>query len=265
MPFEAHKTVTNSERMQVMIRSRLRLNVLLLSSFVLGIMAFATAGAAQAETGATWRVNGANVTTLLPEVGNVIVEELLDLVDKGKHVVLTLTTKGGTKVEFLCTSITTPGVRLAANGSVDLGKVTFHGCITKLNGAESKNCEPHTGLQKGLITTLNGVGLIILHNSEPLTRIVPDPVPDPTNKVLAHIELSELCSIGEEVLVTGQLTLKDSGGKAGFEAETVEHLIEPGPLTELMALGVNATLKGSAKISLVGASHVGLKWSGKPA
>jgi hypothetical protein len=148
---------------------------------------------------------------------------------------------------------------------VDLGKVIFHGCITKLNGVTSAPClfETAAGV-KDLLETLNRVGLIILHNGEPLTLITPDPIPDPNNKVLAHIKLGEECAIGTEVLIEGKITLKDSGGKAGFEVESVEHLVEPGPLTEIKALGVAATLKGSAKLALTGA-HNGLKWSGKPA
>jgi hypothetical protein len=244
-----------------MVRSRLGLKALGLCALVLGLMAFVTS-AAQAEKGASWKVNGATVTSLLPELAVVEIEKLLgNPLDETKHGVLGLTTKGGTKVEFLCTSLTLPAIKLGPEGSVDLGKVIFHGCITKLNGVTSGPCLPHSGATNDLIETLNGVGLIILHNGTPLTRIVPDPVPDPTNKVLAHIQLGEECAIGTEVLVTGQLTLKDSGS---FTTEAVEHLIEPGPLTELFALGVNATLNGSAKVKLTGA-HNGLKWSGVPA
>jgi hypothetical protein len=243
-----------------MIRSRLSLKFLGLSALVLGLMAFATS-AAQAEVGANWRVKGVNVTSLLPEVKITEIEELLgNPLDTSKHGVLGLTTKGGTKVEFLCKSLTVPGVKLGADGLVDLGKVTFHECETFLNGTLSIPCLPKT--QSGvndLIETLDGHGLMVLHNGEPLVLFKPD-----KGTVLAHILLGEECSIGTEVLVEGKLTLKDSGGKAGFEKESLEHLIEPGPLTELKALGVNATLKGSAKVALAGA-HNGLLWSGKPA
>jgi hypothetical protein len=264
-------TVTNSERKPRMVRSRLGLKALVLSGLVLGLMAFATS-AAQAEViknakgeitaEANWMVKGTNVTkVLLPEVQ---VKEL-----EGKTASLLFTTGGGTKVEILCTSaVLAENVKLTLTGSLSLGKATFHNCLTKLNGSLSKPCEPFTGegasLKKGLVESLKATGLIILHNGEGLVKLTPD-----DGSVFAHLKLGEECSIGEEVLVTGALTVKDcvvveAKCTNKLTTESVTHLIVEGPLSSLLALGQPATIDGSAIVELVGA-HSTMSWSGLPA
>jgi len=241
-----------------MIRSRLGLKALVLSGLVLGLMAFAAAGA-QAESTAAWMVNGSNISsTLLPSVQ---VKEL-----ENKTSSLLFTTAGGTKVEILCTSaklLNADGVedaKLGIEGKVDPGKVHFEGCITKLNGTTSANCKPHTGANSGLILTELGKGLIRLHptGGQPVLEVVP------TNEkeLFVTIELSELCAIGESVPVNGLLFLKDC--KTEGKVELVEHLVEElKELTKLTALGQPATLDGSALVKLSGA-HAGLKFSALP-
>ncbi len=231
-----------------MALSRLRFKLFGLCALALGTMAFA-GSAAQAEVGANWRVNGVNVnSTLLPEIQ---VKEV-----ENNTISLLFTLKSGTKVEILCTSMLLVGAKLHIEGKVDLFKIILHGCLTKLNGVVSKNCEPFSGASKGLIETLGLTGLIILHLGSGLLRITPE------DGVFTHVLLGELCAIGEELLEKGVLTLKDCTNS--FSVEQVDHLFEQGPLTELTMAGVPTTLDGSFLIRLVG-PHLGLKWSGLPA
>jgi hypothetical protein len=233
-----------------MIRSRLGLKALVLSGLVLGLMAFAAAGA-QAE--GNFKVNGANISsTLLPSIQ-------ISQVENGTASLL-FTTKAGVKVEILCTEIrllnehTTNDGKLGPEGKIDLGKVHFNGCITKLNGTLTKNCEPHTGANKGLILTALGKGLLRLHEEQPVIEVSPD-----VGTTFVTIELSELCAIGESVPVAGVLFLQDC--KKEGKAELVEHLInELTALTKLTALGNAATLDGSAFVRLTGV-HEKLKFS----
>jgi hypothetical protein len=237
-----------------MIRSRLGLKALVLSGLILGLMAFAAAGA-QAE--GNFKVNGSAISsTLLPSIQVASVEN--------KTASLLFTTGGGTKVEILCTEIkllNLTGVedaKLGVGGAVDLGKVHFNGCITKLNGVTSKNCEPHTKENKGLILTLAAKGLIRLHSSQPVIEVSPD-----TGTTFVVIELSELCAIGTEVPVAGVLFLQDCNNEGKVEKE--EHLInELTALTKLTALKQPATLDGSALVKLTGKAHEGLKFSAEP-
>jgi hypothetical protein len=206
------------------------------------------AGVAQAEVGSNWMVSGANITSLLPEVQ---VKEV-----ENNTISLLFTTKGGTKVEILCTQMLWLGAKLHSAGKVDLFKMLFHGCITKLNGAVSGACQPSDGTSKGLILTLGLEGLIILHNGTGLLRITPE------DGVFTHILLGEECAIGEELLESGVLTLKDCQGR--FSVEQVEHLFEQGPLTTMTTVGVPSSFDGSFILRLAG-PHLGLPWSGLPA
>ena len=151
-----------------MIRSRLGLKALVLSGLLLGLMAFA--GSAQAETNANWMVAGSNVTG---PTNSIAVSEL-----ENNTASLLLTLKSGTKVEFLCTSVVLSATaggspKLDVQGKITPGIATFHGCLTKLNGVVSKNCEPFSGANKGLILSLEAKGLIVLHEGEPVTQLSP--------------------------------------------------------------------------------------------
>jgi hypothetical protein len=233
-----------------MIRSRLGLKALVLSGLVLGLMAFAAAGA-QAE--GNFKVNGANIAgALLPSIQVSSVEN--------KTASLLFTLKSGTKVEILCTEIrlldglTTNDAKLGIEGKVDLGRVHFKECLTKLNGTTSANCKPFTGANSGLILTEPGKGLLRLHEGQPVIEITPD-----TGTTFVTISLGEFCAIGSEVPVAGVLFLKDCKNLGATEA--TEHLIEELPaLTKLTALGQPATLDGSAIVKLTG-THAGLKFS----
>jgi len=194
-------------------------------------------------------VNGANLTSpLLPELQ---VKEV-----ENNTISLLFTTLGGTKVEILCTQMLWPGAKLGIEGKVDLFKMIFHGCITKLNGTISKNCEPFTGASKGLLETLGLTGLIVLHEGVGLLRITPE------DGVFTHILFGELCAIAEELLERGVLFLKDC--QNSFAVEQVDHLFEQGPLTAMTIGNIPSTLDGSFVLRL-GGVHLGLKWSGLPA
>lgn len=248
-----------------MARSELGLKVLALSALFLGLAAFAT-GVAQAETGAKWRVNGADVGDLLPQL---VVNEV-----ENKTATIFFTTKGGTNVLILCTSteFDTGGV-LVSNGGVSTGNVGFKGCVTFLNEVISKNCTPHSpGKPLGEILSLQGKGLIALDKlpSGELTeliKVVPVNAKGEIVKLFGMLEMGELCAIGETVNVeTTELGEgvwgKDIGGNAGFLTESVTHLMVEA-LSKLLVLGQPTKVLGSAIVELGGA-HKGLKWSGVP-
>jgi hypothetical protein len=265
-----------------MIRSKFGLKAFGLCALVLGLMEFA-AGAAQAETGAKWLVNGKDVGDLLPQL---VVKEV-----ENKTASISWSTKGGTKVLFLCTSTEfDTGGLLTSNGGVSTGNVSFKGCVTFLNGTPSPSCKPFSrGKPLGEILSLKGKGLIVLDKEDKLLLLVMkegkleleevfDKISElikvfPLNasgeitKVFGMLSLGEECSIGEQVNVeTTELGEgvwgKDIGGDAGFLTELVTHLMVEA-LQKLRVLGQPAIVLGSAIIELGGA-HKGLKWSGVP-
>jgi hypothetical protein len=212
---------------------------------------------AQAEVGAYWRVQGEKVFSLTPE---------LKVTLENKDGSLLFTTKGGTKVEILCTAIelyagVLRSIELEHDGWIGYNsKVKFSGCKTKLNGTESKHCTPKTEYTpEGTIETSELKGELALHwnffgESIPIVRFQPY-----TGEKLVVIQLGELCAIEETMSINGQLTLRDY--ELGKEATT--HLVVLGPLTFLTALGQPASIDGSASVSLAG-WHEGLKFSGVP-
>lgn len=254
-----------------MIRSKVRFKVLGLCAVVLGLMAF-SAGVAQAEEGANWKVAGSNVTTaLLPSVD-------IGEIEEGKASLLTEIS--GAKVRYECKTAKLIGVKLELNGSLtNGGKVKFTECETFLNGALSAVCVPKTtGLANGEIESLAGKGLLVLHKNaagenEGLTRI--EPKEGETFLTLKH---SPPCALPENVPVRGKLFIKDCKPKAeptnpcvnGVTEERVSHLIVQGPLTHLWVISLTpehaANIDGSATAILVGGlpTHAGLEWSGIP-
>ncbi len=230
-----------------MIRSNGRKVIGICLMAALSLMAFAAS--AQAEATSNWKVNGSNVnSTLLPEVQ---VKEL-----ENKTADLLFTTKGGTKVDILCTAVSLSNVKLKTTGSTTEGTATFSGCLTKLNGTTTANCKPKGGGgASGTIITKNGLGLLQLSGGETVTKLFPEVAPE-----FVNIEMGELCAIGENVPVAGNLNLKDCKGVIG--TELVEHLAEQGAGTSLTALGQPATIDGSVILALAGTGHVGLKFSG---
>jgi hypothetical protein len=231
-----------------MHRSRTGLRVVgLCLTATVALMAFAAS--AQAEAGANWRVKGVNVNgTLLPELQ---IKEI-----ENKTASLLLTTKGGTKFELLCTTAALSGAKLTTSGSITQSTVEFSNCTVKLNGEVSAPCKPGNGT--GIVKTNPVKGLLVLVSAGvPVVSFKPV-----SGEVLTVIELGVKCSIAESIEVKGVLNLKDC--QSATSTELTDHLIEEGPGTTLTALGVKATLDGSALVHLVGA-HAGLTWSGVPA
>jgi hypothetical protein len=239
---------------------------------MLGLMAAASAGVAQAEPGSYWGYINAKGElakfgpTLEPELG-FEVEELKDLKDPGKHLVL-LFGIAGAQLAILCTELGSD-LKLKAEGLV-LGLLTFHGCVTRINGVASPACVPHsTGQKPGLIKTLELDGLIRLHKLE--TGEVHDTVkfePDVGSNSIAHIEFEpKTCSLPEKVLLNGFFSFYDC--QKEFLIHKVVHLWEEfAALTYMYVISDTpehrTKIDGSVNVFLKG-PHVGLKWAGTPA
>jgi len=249
------------------IRSKLGLKALGLCAMVLGLMAIGT-GAAQAEKGAHWNLNGNPITsTLLPEIGALL---------EGSHGVL-LSKALGSPFKILCTAMTFEESKLLLEGSA-LGRIRFSGCKIFLSEKESIPCEPHTGTEKGVILTNLLKGLITLHEetlegvtkNEPVVTIEPDIAGQPFVNIVTSAE----CSVGGKagIPVIGKFVLSDCLHKGRTEA--ISHLgIELPTLTKLWILSETvehqATIDGSASVFLVG-EHLDTEknkflWSGTPA
>ena len=153
----------------------------------------------------------------------------------------------GVSVLFECPTIEAVEARLGAAGTIAEGKIKYSGCVTKLNGVESKPCEPvNAGTEKGVIVTKPGHAVFVLHEfitKDELTKVLPD-----IGNTLAVIEMSKECSIGAKVPVIGELFLKDCENK--FLEHLERHLVEEGPLTRLFVISETeehkASLLGSA-------------------
>jgi hypothetical protein len=257
------QTVTNSERKQTVVRSRLGLKVLGLCALALGLMAF-VASAAQAEMNARWKVAGSEITGA--NFAHPVIREI-----EGKTGSLLFTTKGGTKVTILCTTAEIDeGFLLIKEGGVALGRILFKGCVTLLNGLLSSACKPKGGgAPIGEILSEKGKGLIVLDEvagvDEDYVKITPD-----EGTLFSKLELGKECSIGEVVKVETKAAgegfwLRDcptgtKTSKEQFLTEAVIHLIEES-LHGLIALGQPATIDGSANVQLNGGAT---SWSGKP-
>jgi len=242
-----------------MNRSKLGLKALGLCALVMGVMAIGTSGVAQAEVGACWGyINPANQELKCFGAG---LEPGVKFEFENKTGTLLIE---NLNFEVLCTGgELIEGGKLTSNGSITLGRVKFVGCIglsrtptlTKLAACTPK--DPVGGT--GTIITEKATGLIKLHEGEPTVVLTPD-----TPETLAKIHMSEECSVGEELIVKGQLVIHDCENKVGFETHKLVHLSEEFTKLQLMKVGVNkATIDGSANFSLT-SPHNELKWAGKP-
>lgn len=255
----ARSTVTQSEEQKI-TQSKTGLRALGLCALVLGLIAFGVSNA-QAETGAKWRVNGADVGSLAPSL---VITEL-----ENKTGSLLFVTKGGTHVLILCTDLDWDVlVQIVGGGVVILGRVVLPGCRILLNEKVASNCQVHSPSKpNGEILSERINGSINLDVGNDLVKFTPENAAGATSKLLAVIELGELCAIGESINIEttelGEgLWVKDIGGNTGFLTESTTHLVVEG-LSKLLALGQPAKLIGSAVVALGGA-HSGLKWSGVP-
>jgi hypothetical protein len=248
-----------------------RLKVLGLCLLALGAMAAVDVSASQAEPGAYWGYLNAKKEllkfgpTLEPLLGFEI-EELKDEKDPGKHLVL-LTEIFKIKVAILCGELLSD-LRLRAEGLV-LGLLTFHKCITKLNGVTAAGCEPKFEGSKGLIKTLELDGLIELHILQPSGERHDVVVfePDVGSNAIAHLEFPPECAIGTKFLLGGEFAFWDC--QKEFLVHKVVHLWEEfAPLTNLWVISNTAEHKtkidGSVNVFLTG-EHLGFQWAGTPA
>jgi hypothetical protein len=253
-----------------MALSRRGLKLLGLCVLALGLMAVVTS-AAQAEVGAKWVLKNKEGKLLAvehPLLPTVQIKEIEKLPGTEERHAVLLTKIAGTKVDILCTEAALVGVKLENEGSLtNGGKVKFSNCIIKLNGTTSPPCEPHTGLEKGVVVTNEGKGLIVLHLlspggvADPIVRIEAK-----TGETLATVETGAECAIGSKIPIIGKLTIKDCK-VGGFTVEALDHLIEQGPLTELWAISKTAehvaNIDGSALVRLIGEDE-DLEWAGLP-
>jgi hypothetical protein len=174
-----------------------------------------------AETGATWRVNKADVGALAPQL---VIKEI-----EKETASLLLKTAGGTEVEILCKEVKLDeGGALTPSGAVSLERIQFTGCVVLLNKVLTPKCEAHTpGKANGSTLTEKITGLIVLDKvgaeTFELVKLTPD-----VGTTVANLELGEACAIGESTNVTGELFIKDCKGNTSFTTEATTHLIEVG-------------------------------------
>ena len=245
------------------MRTRPGLKTLGLSVLMIGVMAIGTAGVAQAEVGACWSlINPANgklecfPSNLEPKVEIALEERTGTLLIEN------------TNLEILCAkgALVTAGGTLGPEGTVLLGKVLFSECIGLERGpplgqlkilSACTPTDPKDGF--GTVVTENILGLIVLHNGEPVLLLKDDSA---LNENLATIFMSSECPVGDEIIIKGELILQDTRGKTAFETHATSHLIQEFTGLQLMKVGTKkATLDGTAIISLV-APHNALKWAG---
>jgi hypothetical protein len=220
--------------------------------FVLTALA---ADSAAAESGANWKVKGANLTkTLVPSVG---IKEIEKVAGTEEKYVGFLTLLGETKVEFRCTGMSAIGAKLETEGKISSGmKFRFSGCVFISKGVIVVACGPlNGGKEKGVIVTNALKGLLVLHEGKGLIRF--EPV---TGKSFATIEFGEECVFFPSWGLGGKLTLKD----VALGTESASHLFVEGPLSELTLEGEDPmTFCGSLLLELTG-EHTAIQWSGVP-
>ncbi len=238
-----------------MTRLKGGLAVLGLLGVIAGLVALTTSSV-QAEAGASWNIVTAEgklvavTSELLPTVAMILTA----------HMQLLFKTIGGTEVKILCTEGHFKNARLETGGTIGGENITeFLHCVTFLNGVQSKNCEPHTGSEKGVIRSKALKGLLKLYelkNGEKDVIVLFEPA---KGTEFLTIELGEICAAGETCTITGKNSVK--GAKGSFKEETVIHSVEQGPQNELLAGGQPASIDGIGELKLSGA-HEGLKWAG---
>jgi len=233
-----------------MTRSNSGLKILGLCGLALGLMCFMSS-AAQAQAGAAWRVNGANITApLKPGIKGVVENEALSLLSK----IL------GIAVKILCKALSMTST-LGTEGGVNEGKMQYSGCATFLEGSATASapCLPKTAGVNDVIETNAVLGLLVLVGGVGEILIKPSKEGGP----LVVIESSAECAVGQKMTITGEIYLKDCQGK--IKDELVTHLLEPDNVNSTVKISGQATVyDGSLNVTLTGA-HNGLKWSGQPA
>jgi hypothetical protein len=243
-----------------------KLRLLSVCSVILGVMVF-SAATAHAEVGAKWLL-------AKNELGTPLIPFLEATVAFETDTPFVLHAKiAGIAVLFLCTTTSSQGVVLKANGSIGEGaRFILSGCTVDLNGVTSKPCEPNNeGKEPGVLKTKPFHGLLVLHElaggaKDDLILILPDNVGGVKSEIFATLEMSAECAIGTKVNIIGHKTFKDCENI--MLVHTLRHLLEIGPLTQLWVISKTAehvaTVLGSWWAKLTGA-HAGLLWGGDPA
>jgi hypothetical protein len=209
------------------------------------------AGAAHAESGANWKVNGTNISgALLPEL-----QSATDTVLRFKAEI-----SAGSFLEVECVRVRLENFKLGLNGGVDAGsKMKFSNCGTLFEGTELLSCKPKTPTEEGVFYTKALKGLLILHTGGVgLIKLQPN-----EGEVLSDVTTGEECAFGEEMTIGGVITLKEC--EAALTVSQVNHLFSPGPLTSLWMLAAKfpTVFSGSFFAALTG-KHTGMSWSGQP-
>ncbi len=219
-------------------------------------LAFAVFGANAAQAAPTWMAEGLALTS-----GTVAL--------KGETVAgMTTTTKiGGNEVKFTCKKGELKEFEAEKEGKIkEGGTIRFSECTTAINGSTQKPCEPKNGGKEAGVIVFNKVkGHLAEHSTGEgvltLETTVKEKIEGKEVPVLGHVDMSEECSIGEDLpLIGGKLGLVDSGGMTGLLTEAKSHKLKEGPLTEVWAISETTehkvTCTGEWSVSLV----VGLNW-----
>ena len=233
------------------MRSRLGFRAIALCLTLASLTAVG-AGSAQAETGAYWLVSGKKFTTLLPELNGTLVL---------KHNML-LGTIGGVGIAILCEEIVYSQYHLLEPNGGELGSKRYKKCgvLRLILGVFQKlpACNP----SGGEFTTTTLKGLIVLSGGTPVRRLEPN-----SGTLIASFATSEECAFGEKIEVSGKMGFQDAA--AAFSTNQVTHTFTEHPATTELYFNNNkankVTLDGSEAVTLTGASHTGLTWSGTPA
>lgn len=218
---------------------------------VLVLCAYA-AGAAKAEKGASWMVNGKNIeseSTLKPLLQSTVENEML-----------LLFTIAGISGKVLCKGMQFVNFRLLGEGTLSEGKIKFSECETYVEGKLTKECAPKTGGASGIIESAPGPALLGLAGGQGVIKFKPG-----KGEFFMVFEMGEECALGVNISIVGELVLKDCQNK--MKEELVSHLLEADASSTLKVVGAAgkpATLEGSILVTLAG-EHTGLKWSGLPA
>jgi hypothetical protein len=214
----------------------------------LGLTALFAAGA-QAEAGAAWMKNGANIASS---------QEIEATLETNANL---LSTVGGTPLEIICKKVIVDDGLLEVEGK-NRGVLLFTECETKLNKVTSNVCKPAEPI------VLKALSLLVLHTlsggaKDDLIEFFPHTVGGVTEP-FARLKFSKLCTLevngGAGVPITGTFFAKDCENKLLEERAT--HLIEEarnatgGTLLGGLKFGVNpAQLDGSVNISLIGGGN----------
>ncbi len=245
-----------------MIRRKHRLSALgvcLLAA--MSVMALA-AGAAQAETGAKWLINGTQLSGSESITGSAALSFLLEVLEEG-----------ATTVVIHCSTLNIDEGKIEEPNGKNLGKLLFTNCLTLLL-FEGELVDPEGICDPVEPVTANVKSLLILDPNETGTKkpyILFEP--DNAEGIFTSLDFIEPCPLPELVPITGSKVaecVKLEGGVHVADTcltEKVTQLIRPVQSLTLfpndkLFFGLNeAHFKGVGALELSGA-NAGKPWSG---